>query len=326
MQLIPRLDPPERPLPPRRRLRTVSTLPTLMTLGNLICGLAAIHFCLRAMYDAGAMSDPSVELTLSSRILERLLPSFLSIGAVFIFIGLVLDGLDGSVARLTQRTSDFGGQLDSLADMVTFGAAPAMLVIAVLMTQPEVGVPGPLSGDLAGRATWMMIAIYVACAAMRLARFNVENTRRAPAHRRFAGLPSPGAATVLASLVLLHQHILLHQRFNEAVAPYLAFALPFVAVALGLLMVSRVGYLHLANLYLRGRLPFGQVVAMIFLLAVLAWYKEATLAVLVCAYAASGPIAAVIRFVRHRPPEPSPEETADDDAGQPPADTDQRTA
>ncbi len=298
MRVIPKIDRPDRPHRRRRRLRTVSTLPTLLTLGNLVCGLAAVHFCLRAMFDAGSAVSPLDGVTLNSGILERLLPSFLSIASGFIFVGLLLDALDGSVARLTHSTSDFGGQLDSLADVVTFGVAPAMLVVAVLMPQPDIGVPGPLSGDLAPRAMWMMVAVYVACGAMRLARFNVEHARADLPYRRFTGLPIPGAAVVLASLVWLHQHTLLNDRASEAVAPYLALALPFVAVALGLLMVSRIRYVHLANTYLRQRRPFGQVVWLIFVLAVFLWYKELVLAIGVCAYAASGPVVAAVRFVR----------------------------
>lgn len=299
MTVVGRLKRSRRPRRHKRRLRTVSTIPTLLTLGNLICGFAAIHFCLRAMFDAGAIVDASVDATLNSRLMERLLPSFLSIAAGLIFLGLLLDALDGSIARLTKGTTDFGGQLDSLADMVTFGAAPGLLVMAVLMAQPDaVSKPGPLTGDLWARSFWIMVAVYVACAGMRLARFNVEHARSDLGHNYFAGLPSPGAAVVVASLVLLHEDLVLNKALGVVVSPYLALALPFVALGLGLLMVSRVRYLHLANTYLRGRRPFGQVVALMVLLAVFWWYKELTLVVVVCTYAASGPIAALVRRVR----------------------------
>jgi len=279
-----------------------------MTLGNLICGFAAIHFCMRAMLGDGLRGPVAagVEAALAVQPPERLLPSFLSIAAGFIFVGLLADALDGSLARWTKRTSDFGGQLDSLADIVTFGVAPAMLVVAVLLNEPGLGrstMPGPLSGNLAGRAMWMMLAVYVGCAALRLARFNVEHARGDLAHQYFSGLPSPGAAVVLASLILVHEHV------GETLRPYLALALPHVALALGLLMVSRVRYMHLANAYLRGRRPFGQVVGFMVLLAVFWWYKELTLAVVVSVYAISGPIAAVVRRIRYgpRPEQPVPE-------------------
>lgn len=299
MTVVARFKRSRRPRRRRRRLRTVSTVPTLLTLGNLICGFAAIHFCLRAMFDAGAVVDASVEVTLNSRLIERLLPSFLSIAAGLIFLGLLLDALDGSVARLTKGTSDFGGQLDSLADVVTFGVAPGLLVMAVLMAQADAPTkPGPLSGDVWGRAFWVMVAVYVGCAGMRLARFNVEHARSDLAHNYFSGLPSPGAAVVVASFVLLHQDLAVSKDLPSAASPYLALALPFLALALGLLMVSRIRYVHLANTYLRGRRPFGQVVGLMFLLAVFWWYKELTLVVVVCVYAGSGPIGAVIRRFR----------------------------
>jgi len=322
MAIIAKLGRSNRRRPRRRRLRTVSTLPTLLTLGNLICGFAAVHFCMRAMLGEGAAAA-TVNAALIPETQERLLPSFLSIAAGFIFLGLLADALDGSIARWTKRSSDFGGQLDSLADVVTFGVAPAMLVVAVLMSQPEVAkdaMPGPLSGNLAGRAMWMMAAVYVGCAGLRLARFNVEHARADEAHHYFSGLPSPGAGVVLASLILLHQDL------SVALQPYLALALPFVALGLALLMVSRVRYTHLANVYLRGRRPFGQVVALMVLLAVLAWYKERTLAVVVCLYAASGPAGAVVRRLRHGPKEVPLQDDATKDVQEPAAEADRRPA
>ncbi len=302
MPVIARLRRSERKRPRHsRRLRTVSTLPTLLTLGNLLCGFAAVHFCLRALGGDDAVMTRVVTPTIWSHVQERVLPSFLSISALFVFLGLLMDALDGSVARWTKRTSDFGGQLDSLADIVTFGLAPAILVITVLQTRPDTaGRYGPLSGDLAGRAMWMMAAVYVACAALRLARFNVEHAAAPGGHTTFSGLPSPGGAVVLASLVLLHEHL------GPGIQPYLSDSLPFIALGLGLLMVSRLRYVHLANTYLRGRRPFGQVVALLFLMGLFWWYKELTLAVVVCGYALSGPALAAVRLLRRRPLEQEP--------------------
>ena len=324
MPVIARLRRSSRKRPrPSRRLRTISTLPTLLTLGNLLCGFAAVHFCMRALADGNEVIRRIVEPTIFSHIQERVLPSFLSIAALFIFLGLLLDALDGSVARWAKRASDFGGQLDSLADVVTFGIAPAVLVVAVLQTRPEmVGRTGPLSGDLMGRAMWMMVAVYLACAGLRLARFNVEHARSTAPHTAFSGLPTPGAAVVLAAFILVHEHV------GAVARPYLAEALPFIALGLGLLMVSRVRYVHLSNTYLRGRRPFGQVVALVFLLAFFWWYKELTLAVVVCAYALSGPVTTVIgRFRRGQPQTSAATETAEDKPqASPTADPQQRSA
>lgn len=283
----------QRPRRPRR-LRTVSTLPTLLTLGNLLCGFTAIHFCMRALSGA----DQTIpRAAVFNALQERMLPSFLSIAAFLIFLSLLFDALDGSVARLTKRTSDFGGQLDSLADVVSFGLAPAMMVVAILLLQRDtVTVAGPLSVSMIGRAMWMMVAVYLSCAALRLARYNVEHTRRDTAYHYFSGLPSPGAALTLASLILLHEHM------DGLVRTILSRGLPFVALALGLLMVSRVRYLHLANTYLRGRRPFEHVVALIIGLGLLILYKEIALAAAVCCYAASGPVQALWRRVRRNSP------------------------
>lgn len=296
MPVIARLRRSGRPRPRRRhRLRTVSTLPTLLTLANLLCGFASVYFCLRAIGGQGLVVPRQITPVALAQLQERLLPSFLAIAAAFVFLGLVWDALDGSLARLTNRTTDFGGQLDSLADVVSFGVAPAIIIIALLQTQPEMaGLTGPLSGNLMGRAMWVMVAFYLACAALRLARFNVEHARTDATHATFSGLPSPGAAAVVAALVLLHEHLEVSAR------AYLADALPFVALALGALMVSRIRYVHLANTYLRGRRPFGQVVGLFVILAVFWWYKELTLAVVVCAYALSGPIVALARLIQRR--------------------------
>ncbi len=157
----------------RRRLRSLAILPSLLTLGNLICGFAAVHFALRAMYDFGAGVPDVAVATFASPGWERVLPSYLSIGAGLIFLGMVFDGFDGAVARATRSTTNFGGQLDSLADVVTCGVAPATLMVALLTTElaGESIIPSPLSEHAMGRFTWVAAAVYVALTAVRLALF-----------------------------------------------------------------------------------------------------------------------------------------------------------
>ena len=137
----------DHPRPHRRRLRSLAFVPTLVTLGNLLCGFAAIHFGLRAMYDLGAGVGPAQMVTLHRPALEQILPSFLSVGASLVILGMILDCFDGLIARVTRVTTNFGGQLDSLADVVTFGVAPATLMVA-FMTKELAGdsiVPSPIS-------------------------------------------------------------------------------------------------------------------------------------------------------------------------------------
>jgi len=296
MDVIAKFDDPKKRRRRRRRLRTISTFPTLLTLANLLCGFAAIHFCLRAMFAVGAGIDDTQVQTLHRLVSERFLPSYLAISGFLIFVGMFFDMLDGRVARLTQNTSSFGGQLDSLADMVTFGVAPAMLVIAVTTKYLRQEMPvTPLADDFIGRGVWMTAAVFVSCAALRLARFNVEHAGDESAHRTFYGLASPGAGAVIASLVLLQEHA------SGISSMILVRCLPLVALLVGLLMVSRYRYVHLANTYLKGRRPFWQVVSLVIVAIVFLWRPAPALAVIVCGYASSGPVGALIRMTRRRP-------------------------
>ena len=179
-----------------RRLRTLAMIPTLLTLGNLMCGFAAIYFAGRALHDLGAGISPTDALTLNQAAIERMLPSFLSIGAGLVFLGMVFDCFDGMVARATRSTTDFGGQLDSLADMVTCGAAPAMLMVAFIFTmKDQIGhsaLPSPISEYLLGRTVWVCAAIYVAMTAACGLRGTTSSTpRRTSTTRRSADCPAP---------------------------------------------------------------------------------------------------------------------------------------
>lgn len=280
---------PGEPRPRRRRLRTVSTLPTLLTLGNLISGFAAIHFCMSAIADEGAGTPIFAKATLNSQLVESLLPSFISCAGFMILLGMFFDMVDGRLARITSRTSNFGGQLDSLADMVTFGVAPAVLMITLLTRLPEAHLVA-----LPGRAVWVVAAIYACCTGLRLAKFNVEHADSHAGHTSFHGLPSPGAAAVVASLVILHQ-LLFHSREHPQGSVLLANIIPWVVLTVALLMVSRVRYVHIGNVYLKGRRPFEQVSIFLIALGVFLWHPVPTLTVFVCGYAISGPIQAGVR-------------------------------
>lgn len=281
-------------------MRAISTIPTLLTLGNLICGFAAIYFCMRAMYDAGAGVPAAEYETLHNRIVERLLPSFLAIGGMLVFVGMLFDALDGRVARLTKGTSEFGAELDSLADMVTFGVAPALLMITYMYTQlrAEAFWISPLSEHHLGRAMWMMGAVYAACAAMRLARYNVEAGKKEMATKTFRGLPSPAAAAALASLVILLEKIDLALPTVRVVVWFL----PVIAGGLGYLMVSRVRYVHIGNTYLSGRKPFNHVLLVGLGAFAMAISWAYTLVIAVWAYALYSPIAALARWRRGQQP------------------------
>ncbi len=279
--------------PRRRRLKSIAVLPTLVTLGNLVCGFSAIHFGLRAMYAAGAGVDSSVAATLDSQLVERVLPSFLSIGAMLIFLGMVFDMLDGIAARLTKQATEFGAQIDSMADVVTFGVAPGILVVSLMMREwhGELVVT-PLSAHAFGRAMWVCAAAYCICGAVRLARFNVEHQREDFSHRSFRGLPIPGAAAVVASLVMLHEHI------GAAFGDVLLWALPIVTLTTAFLMISRVRYERITQVYLIRKRPFEHLIAFVVIFVLFWSFKAQTLAVLCCLYAISGPALVLFRRTR----------------------------
>ncbi len=265
-----------------------------MTLANLLCGFAAIHFALQAMHDLGAGVPSAATEGLPRSLLERMLPSFLSVGAGLVLVGLIFDFLDGLVARVTRSATDFGGQLDSLADVITFGVAPATLMVAFMSVEfsSDAIFPSPISEHFVGRATWVCAAVYVAFAAVRLARFNVEHAKADFDYRLFRGLPSPGAACVLVALILFQDQM---GQTGRAVTVY---SMPFVALTLAFLMISGIPYRRFHRAYFLGEKPFSRVMTFVALVAIFWSIKVPTLLLLVLWYAASGPLFQLVRLVR----------------------------
>ena len=250
----------------------MSVMPTLCTLGNLVAGFAAIHFA----------AKPPPELPPPG-------PggwSGLQIAATLIFVGMLLDSIDGWVARLTRSASTLGGHLDSLADVITFGVAPAFLTLQVVGQDPAAVIIGPEADDVLGKVVWAVAVVYLCCAALRLARFNVEAGPGAVERSgSFRGLPSPGAAGAVASMILLHQD-LVPTTFVRAAA----LGIPLITIACAFAMVSSIPYLHITNRYIYGARSFGYVARLVVLLALLIWFWPETLALLFSAYALSGPV------------------------------------
>lgn len=271
-------------------LKTVAVLPSLATLCNLLCGLGAIYVCMLSVHAAG--SDLYRE-TLGSARLNNLFPTFLAIAAYLLVVAMFFDGIDGRLARLTRKTSEFGAQLDSLADIVSFGVAPAVLVLCI--AHPGNVVELSNLERIYWRAEWVMAATFVCCAALRLARFNVENVADEAAHMGFRGLPTPGAACAVIGLVILHQD-LLKDLAPVGTSQLVARLIPPFTMLLGLLMVSRFRYAHLINTLLRGRRSFRQVVALLIVLLVgLVVQFQLTIALAAAVYALSGPVGAIFR-------------------------------
>ena len=223
-------------------MKNVPILPTLVTLGNAFCGFAAINYVIQARM-AGAEQGAV----------------YMKYAGWLIILAIVFDALDGKVARLAKQTSEFGVQLDSLSDMISFGVAPAVMVKAIADMQ-----------NFYPRVAWITGALFMLCAALRLARFNVD-TDDEDSHLYFKGLPSPAAGGFIASLAVLNFSLRSDADFTsvatalEPVMDGLLFSVPFLAAILALLMISSVRYPHIAGRLLRADEPFDHLIRLILI-------------------------------------------------------------
>ena len=269
-----------------RRLGPTGVWPTLFTLGNLVAGFTAIHFAAKPIIAGEVVAGPWGW-------------SSLTVAAALVLVGAFCDTVDGSVARLTDGVTEMGGQLDSLADLVTFGVAPAFITLNVVSQYIAADAAGAIvSPDTAttlGKITWAIAAIFVCCAALRLARFNVETASgRLGDTLSFRGLPTPGAAGAVVGLVLMHEHFAALSADSpdgalSIVAGILAIVLPFVALLAAIMMVSTVPYRHMANRYLRVARSFGYLVRVAILLCLAVLWLQETIAAVFLLYLLSGP-------------------------------------
>lgn len=196
--------------------------------------------------------------------------------AIAIYIAMILDGLDGRVARLTHTESDFGIQYDSLSDMVAFGLSPALVIYE-----------WALSGM--GKLGWLASFIYVAAAALRLARFNTQQVAN---KRYFQGLPSPAGAAFVAGLVWVAD--------GTYGLKGASFAIPalVLTVLIGLAMVSNIRYRSFKDVDLKGKVPFVAAISVVVAIVVVAFDPARVLFVLFLLYFVSGPIGSVFRSRR----------------------------
>ena len=199
--------------------------------------------------------------------------------AVAIFIAMVLDGLDGRVARLTNTQSAFGAEYDSLSDMLSFGVA----LVAFTWILQDIGKTG-----------WVVAFLYVACAALRLARFNVQIG--SVDKKWFIGLPSPSAAAFVAASVWTFHSF-------DAEAFGFKLLMLIVVAAAGILMVSNIRYYSFKDIDLKGPVPFVVLLAIVLGFVVISVEPSVMLLLLFGAYVASGPTLAIMRKMRHSPPE-----------------------
>jgi CDP-diacylglycerol--serine O-phosphatidyltransferase len=250
------------PAPHRRGIRRgVSLLPSLFTIANLFCGWSCVVYAMRGDLETAAP---------------------------FVGLAMVLDMLDGRIARMTGTSSEFGVQLDSLADIISFGMAPAVLAYAWGLQ--------PL-----GRLGWAAGFLFVTGAALRLARFNIQKSTD---KRYFVGLASPAAAALVASTVFYYPTGL-HQR-PEAFLGVLLVVVP------ALLMVSTIRFRSFKTIDLGERRRYQILIPIAAVLALIVTYPHEVLLIMAYAYLASGFIDLAIHKWRGRDPDvtPPPEPSA----------------
>ena len=236
---------------PELRRRGIYVLPNLFTTAALFCGFFAIVQAMKGNYEPAAIA---------------------------IFVAMVLDGLDGRVARLTHTQSAFGAEYDSLSDMVSFGVAPALVTYDWALK------------DL-GRLGWIAAFIYCAGAALRLARFN--SSAEATDKRFFQGLPSPAAAALVAGFVW----VMIDLGVAGSDVRWMACALVVFA---GITMVTNVRFYSFKDFNLRRSVPFVSIVAIALAIALLSYEPSVALFGLFVVYALSGYALMLLRFLRNK--------------------------
>jgi CDP-diacylglycerol---serine O-phosphatidyltransferase len=249
------LEPPQG-LDLRRRRRGIYLLPNLFTTAALFAGFFAIVQAMNGKYTLAAIS---------------------------IFIAMVLDGLDGRVARLTRTQSAFGAEYDSLSDMVSFGAAPALVIYEWALR------------DL-GRWGWIAAFLYCACAALRLARFNTQ--LEVADKRYFSGLPSPAAAALLAGFVWIMDDY-------EIIGRNIDWIVWFVTVFAAVSMVSNVKFYSFKTINLRRSVPFWAMLVIVMLFVVITIDQARVLFGIFFAYSLSGYVMWAVQRLRGRKEIPS---------------------
>jgi CDP-diacylglycerol--serine O-phosphatidyltransferase len=279
-------------------IRAVAVFPTLFTLGNLVCGFFAVVVLSRIEKPVGIEAIPTPKIESARELIDMIGSTDpthnLMLSGALILLAMFFDSVDGQVARLTRRTSDFGAQLDSLCDLVSFGLAPAILLVKMC----------PQFTSLHSEAVWTIAALFVCCAALRLARFNVESDDNDD-HMAFAGLPTPAAAAAIASFAILSytlrndENLLAHANF-PIYDRWMQRLLPIFAVVIAILMVSRIPYPHMLTQFLRGQHSFAHVVAIVFALVAILIVRGYAVPLLCVMFVLIPPVRFAWEVARHR--------------------------
>ena len=236
---------------PGKRRRGIYLLPNLFTTAALFAGFYAIVAAMGSRFESAAVA---------------------------IYVAMVLDGIDGRVARLTNTQTDFGAEYDSLSDMISFGLAPALVVYE-------------WSLNTLGKLGWLAAFVYTAAAALRLARFNTQVG--VTDKRYFQGLASPSAAAIVAGLVWSATDL-------EMLGAELNHVALAVTVTVGVLMVSNLRYHSFKVLDLKEKVPFVAVVVIVLIFVLISIHPPHILFLLFLTYAASGPLLTLAQLRKRR--------------------------
>lgn len=237
----------------------VYLLPNLLTTAAIFCGFYAILAAMNSKFE---------------------------VAAIAVFVAMILDGLDGRVARMINAQSDFGAEYDSLSDLVSFGLAPSLIVyLWALVYMKDVNVAW-------GKLGWMCSFIYVACAAIRLARFNTQLDVQEK--RYFTGLPSPSAAAVMVGMVWVFHDMDVHGKLIQVPAM-------LITLGTGLLMVSNIKFRSFKDFDIKNKVPHTAVLIMVLIFALTAIDPPKVLFITFFIYTLSGPASWLLTRVRkHR--------------------------
>jgi CDP-diacylglycerol--serine O-phosphatidyltransferase len=266
-----------------RLRRGIYILPSLFTVGTLVCGYYAILSTLRGSQTLATGVGVGLSLVAFDNAAK-------AIGWAILF-----DGLDGRIARLTNSTSGFGREFDSLADVISFGVAPAMLAYVWGVR----GVDGILGAEWIQHLRqlgWMVTFAYVICGAARLARFNIDTVKPTIDRRFFVGLPIPASAGVIAAIV----------HWEKQPVSYWGHGLVWLGIValLAFLMVSKMRYYSFKALDLRKRRPYVAIIFLGLIVGAIAAYSEPVLLTLALTYLLSGIILRIVSRLRPHPPAP----------------------
>jgi CDP-diacylglycerol--serine O-phosphatidyltransferase len=260
----------------------IYVLPNLMTAGNLFCGFVAVIMCIQARLETIAPGTyyPHTSAALYTR------------AVWLILVAVIFDSLDGRLARLGGRQSLFGAEFDSLADVVSFGVTPALMMFFLILS-PTQGFP------MFRQIGWFIGFIYLLCAAVRLARFNVITNpylhKPKETSKDFVGLPVPAAAGTVASLVLL----MLHFSEDNLELHRLSLTLPILLLLIAVLMVSTIRYPSFKQVDWQTKTRFRTFVVIIAIVGLVFWLQEIAFVALFLTYISYGVVRHIQRVISY---------------------------